>query len=220
MLIDIPFWRIPRYYMDTYLDGSIDDMRLGINLKEAEIVISHVAYPQEEHIPGMNSKAHLIAMLIKIKESPIYKLYIALKEDNVNLVKLILQEKDTNKIGVLMGASCCNSINIIKLLIRNFVNVDDSDDVGWTALGTSIVFGSEEVFRELIKNGADVNSHTLQGVTPLMIAISVASVEMVEVLIKNKANIQAKDCLGRTAINYLEIITDTDIKNRLIAILN
>lgn len=211
MLIDIPFWRIPSYYLDEYLDESVDTMRARISKKEAEVVISQVAYPQEEFIPGMNSKAHLIGIILKMQEPQMYKLYSSLKEDNVFLIKQILQEKDTNKIGILLGAAKCNSLKITQLLIRNFINVDETDDLGWTALATAIVYGNEAVFNELIKNGADINNHTLQGVTPLMLAATKANIVMVKVLLKNKADIHAADRYGNTALKYAEDINSVEI---------
>ena len=102
-----------------------------------------------------------------------------------------------------MNSSLRGHKEIVGLLIEKGANVNDKDNIGWTALMNSSLGGHKEIVGLLIEKGANVNDKCNAGLTALMYAAKRGHKEIVESLIEKGANINDKDNYHRnTALIY------------------
>lgn len=112
---------------------------------------------------------------------------------NVKLVRSALELAIIN--------SSNDSLEIIKLLIKNGAAVNQAALFDKTPLYAAINSGKLEVVRLLIETKADVNLASLVDESPLCTAIKLKNLKMIELLLKNGANINTK-IDGQVAIVY------------------
>jgi len=72
--------------------------------------------------------------------------------------------------ALLWAAAEDHGENIVDLLLREGADVTAKDDIGWTALHITALFGHEAVARLLIEKGADVTAKDDRGGTALHVA--------------------------------------------------
>lgn len=76
------------------------------------------------------------------------------------------------------------NVECVQLLLSAGVDVNASDEEGWTALMGASMYGGPDVVRELLTHGANVNARDSQGRTPLSLAISAGHEDIAELLKK------------------------------------
>ena len=91
----------------------------------------------------------------------------------------------------------------VAYFISQGVNVNATDDSGWTALHHAAAHNPDiEVARFLIQRGANVNAADKNGITPLHVAAKFSPDEkMVILLIENRADVNAQDNKGETPLD-------------------
>lgn len=97
------------------------------------------------------------------------------------------------------------SLEIIEILIRNGVSLDEVDENGDTPLLTALFSNSPSpaIIDTLLKGGASPNQPDALGNTPLHSAIlsKSPSLEIIDVLLKNGASLKEKDADGDTPLH-------------------
>lgn len=95
--------------------------------------------------------------------------------------------------GDLHGAALNGDLQIVNESIEQGISVDDTDELGRTALMFAAFNGHNEVIDLLIANGAGVNLENDEGRTSLMFAASGPFPETVLLLIENGADVNRAD---------------------------
>ena len=111
-----------------------------------------------------------------------------------NLVK----NKDAEQIFRIAAKN--NNIEIVELLLGVGINVNNVDDLGYTALIWASQRGQAEIVRILIEHGANVNAVGHNGVSALILASQYGRTETVRILLENGANINIRDKAGTNAL--------------------
>lgn len=78
--------------------------------------------------------------------------------------------------------------------IMGFVN--QSDELGFTALHTAAIFDRSDLAKILLKHGADINASSQSGITPLHDACRFSSPECVKLLLKSGADPTKRNSAG------------------------
>jgi ankyrin repeat protein len=95
------------------------------------------------------------------------------------------------------------SLEFIKVLLENGLNIMDKDEDGLSAIDIAIKFKREDVVNFCIENGMDINSTSRKsGITPILLASCFNNISMVELLLKHGADINALDNNGMSAKDY------------------
>jgi len=95
------------------------------------------------------------------------------------------------------------SLEFIKVLLENGLNITDVDDDGLSAIDIAIKFKREDVVNFCLENGMDINATSRKsGITPVVLASCFNNIEMVELLLKHGADINALDNNGMSAKDY------------------
>lgn len=93
------------------------------------------------------------------------------------------------------------SLEIAELLVKAGADVNETDDLGRTALFLAAEnCNSGKIIRYLVKRGANVNARTDSGSTPLMSAAYAENPESINTLIECGADVTAKDNYGMNAL--------------------
>ena len=138
----------------------------------------------------------------------------------VDRLKSILKE-EVNLKGTLLSVCCSQSTDhktqkgIIKLLLKNGVNINEIDKNGVTPIHRAVRFRNPKIVQFLIKNGADVNSIDKRSKsTPLHRAVVSSGapstkgktkevIEIIKILIASGADPKIKNKLGKTPLDYV-----------------
>ena len=71
----------------------------------------------------------------------------------------------------LMRAVASYDIYQVKAVLDTGVDINEQDELGYTAIMYSPYYGSEEIIKLLLENGADVNMKNKMGVNALMLSL-------------------------------------------------
>jgi ankyrin repeat protein len=93
---------------------------------------------------------------------------------------------------------------IREILIKKYVNVNDVNDYGSTALIIAASKGYVDIINELIIYGADLNVQNKILGSALMYAAANGHINAVESLISSGANVNLENEKGRTALDYAQ----------------
>ena len=93
----------------------------------------------------------------------------------------------------LRGAALNGDFQIVNESIDQGISVDDTDELGRTALMFASFNGHSEVIQFLIANGAEVNLENDEGRTSLMFAASGPFSQTVSLLLENGADVNRSD---------------------------
>jgi ankyrin repeat protein len=104
-------------------------------------------------------------------------------------------------LAALAKAVVCNDEKAVLELLRRGVDVNEKDDMGWTALRQASVRGYTDMARLLLDNGADVNQKGRSGATALMDASWRGHVVTARLLIGRGADVNAVNDYGTPALN-------------------
>lgn len=118
----------------------------------------------------------------------------------------------------LRGAAFTGDLQTVNASIEQGVSVDETDELGRTALMFAAYNGHNEVIDLLIENGAEVNLENDEGRTSLMFAASGHFTETVRLLIKNGAELNMQDSVeGWSALMYAAAEGNNDVVELLLA---
>ncbi len=119
--------------------------------------------------------------------------------DNNTLSSSIINQ-NFNSITPLYAASMNGYVDIVELLIKHKVDVNQPDEYGTTPLSIASQKGHIKVVKLLLKYNADINKANNKGDTPLLVASKQDNVYLVELLLKYKANANASNKDGLTPL--------------------
>ena len=102
----------------------------------------------------------------------------------------------------------------IRFLIQRGANPNIRNNAGVTPLQLATRLGFVEGAEELIKGGAQVNVADQTGETPLIAAVHQRNVELVRRLLAEGADPDRNDNSGRSARNYMELMTGNSLLAR------
>ena len=136
-------------------------------------------------------------------------LSIAVEHGNIELVKWFLEgSADVDKMAkMLFLAISKRNDNMVKALLENGANVNETGEGGWTALMQASFLGESDIVQTLLNNDAEFNRkgttpHQAEDCSALMLAASDGHTEVVRVLLKAgaKDNVNWKGFGGVTAL--------------------
>lgn len=106
---------------------------------------------------------------------------------------------DADDLSPLMMASYADRTKIVKLYIKNGVNVNKKNRNDYTALHFASFYGNFEIVSLLLDAGANINALTNAGQTPLMIASYYGNAKTAKILLSKGADPHIKDFAGNSA---------------------
>jgi ankyrin repeat protein len=135
---------------------------------------------------------------------------VAIRKDNEVAFKLLTAtDSISNLKDYIRLASAQESALIMKQIIENGGNVNDTLVNGHSVLMYSASFGSYEVFETLLKNGANVNqTRKVDNWNALLLAAFNGEIKKVQLLLEYGADKTHKDKNGRTAYDLVDSIYD------------
>ena len=82
------------------------------------------------------------------------------------------------------------------LINRLGVDIDHSDELGYTALHHAALSGFEDIVETLLEAGIDVNAQSVQFGTPLHLAAAKSRTAVVDLLIRYRADVNVLSKVG------------------------
>jgi len=143
-----------------------------------------------------------------IENDSVAKLKSLIKQGaDLNKAILIGEEydlEDYDEISPLFYAIRKNaSLEMIKVMLENGVDLHMTDADGISALDMAIKFKRKDLVRFCIDRGIDLNSTKRRsGILPLLLSCCFNDTELVQMLLDNGADINATDPLGMSAKDY------------------
>ena len=117
----------------------------------------------------------------------------------------------------LMAAAGNGEMFVVKALLDRGVDINFSDNFGFTALMFAARRGHGDMVRLLLAGGADVNVRSkLLGYTALMSAITSRKIIIIKDLLNAGADINVRSDDGNTVLTYAEELGDSRILRLLI----
>ena len=137
-----------------------------------------------------------------------------IKKPSKEVIKNLLADgPDTT----IVEASKNGRINIVKILIAKGVDINTTDDVGYTSISYAALKGHIEIVDLLVGYGADVNIRNHWGGTALVQAVFFGHIDIAKILIDNGANmnvsIQGDSLVVYAAKNGYDDLVDHLINN-------
>jgi Zn-dependent protease with chaperone function len=102
----------------------------------------------------------------------------------------------------LMNAASENDTEMIRTLLADGADVEETDEEGSTALHWAVYYGQLESAALLLEHGANPNTIDSYDSSPLMSAVTNEDVQMAELLLEFGADPVLKDSEGYTAYDY------------------
>jgi ankyrin repeat protein len=117
----------------------------------------------------------------------------------------------------LRGAALSGDRETVRQSTEQGIFVDDTDELGRTALMFASFNGHKDVMELLIENGADVNMKNEEGRTPLMFAASGPFPEAVSLLLEEGADANQSDSVENwTPLMYAAAEGNEDVVSLLL----
>ena len=102
----------------------------------------------------------------------------------------------------LFSAAEEGDVNMIKALIKKGVDVNATDEDGWSPLHMAAAKDHSEVIKVLLSHGADVNAKNKWGRTPLHMAAANDCSEVAKLLISHGGDVNARDKDGKSPLHF------------------
>jgi ankyrin repeat protein len=102
----------------------------------------------------------------------------------------------------LCNAALSGELPSVQSLLKQGVNINASQEGGWTALMNATLQGHLPVVKTLIDEKADLDLKDHGGFTALMYAASYNRIQIAEELVKAGSNLDVTDNSGRTIAHY------------------
>jgi len=106
-------------------------------------------------------------------------------------------------------------LEVVRILIENGADVNDSTGIGETALMFAVEKGHNDIASLLIENGADINAQDIYQRTALMRASASGNVAMVSYLIEKDADVNLKDKQDKFALDFAKKFEYQDVVDLL-----
>lgn len=152
-----------------------------------------------------------------------YQFLEAVKERDGDTVTEMLNEPGTTVVNTRDITTGDTGLHIvtgrrdvlwIRFLCQRGANPNVRNNAGVTPLQLATRLGFVEGVEELLKRGAQVNVADSQGETPLIAAVHQRNVALVRLLLANGANPDRNDNSGRSARDYLGLMTGNTLLAR------
>nr|XP_034184113.1 uncharacterized protein LOC117606144 isoform X1 [Osmia lignaria] len=169
------------------------------------------------HIAALYGRANIVKFFVEETELCIddrdnnkkTPLHTAAENGNKNTVEILLMNganintQDLISYPPSLSAVRNNHIDVVKVLLKNEVDVDFTQSVGgFSMLHVAAEFGHQEIVDFLLKKGANVNARNDRGGIPLHTAALNGHLEVVNTLILNGADVNARVLHGCTSLHY------------------
>jgi len=130
---------------------------------------------------------------------------------NRNVVDRVLRAQEGST--ALTAAAAADCEECVRLLLDRGADAKASSKSGLTALLPAAYGGNPVVVKLLLDAGADVNATDERGFTPIMMAVNskAKNVEVVRLLLEHGADVRAKDSAGRTAADWAQTGSRSEI---------
>eukprot|EP00833_Pecoramyces_ruminatium_P018011 jgi/Orpsp1_1/1192043/evm.model.d7180000090145.2 len=197
---DIFEYLIDNYNINAFIDEIIKEIIINDKLDLLKILISRDAI---KNIKEENN-------LIFLKEAIIF--------DNEKIIKYLIKNKfkvyniNNEIIEIII---CNNRLNILKILIPGYLNINNEDIDGNTALIYAIKYQNFEIIKYLVDNGADMNVVNKK-INVIYHLINNNNIDILKYLVDNNLNINKKDQYGQTLLGYSISLKNEQIINFLI----
>jgi len=105
------------------------------------------------------------------------------------------------------------SLEFIKLMLENDVDLFQVDSDGISALDMAIKFKRKDVIQLCLDHGFDLNSTKRKsGITPVMLAACFSDTEMMQILLDAGGDINAVDSSGMSPLDYARKLGQKQMK--------
>ncbi|KAH9492624.1 hypothetical protein Btru_024102 [Bulinus truncatus] len=112
-----------------------------------------------------------------------------------------LEERDANGDSILIHAVKGGHVDIVRALLKKYVDVDVPGQDGKTALYCAVEKGYTEIVKLLLQSNPDTELSTKDDDTPLLRAVRMRNEECVRLLLEKGAKVSACDKRGDTALH-------------------
>ena len=152
-----------------------------------------------------------------------YKFLEAVKERDGDAATEMLNEPGTQVVNTRDITNGDSGLHIVvarrdvlwvRFLLQRGANPNIRNNEGLTPLQLATRLGFIEGAEELIQKGAEVNVADSQGETPLIAAVHQRNIEMVRRLLAQGADPDHNDNSGRSARNYMELMSGNSLLAR------
>lgn len=114
----------------------------------------------------------------------------------------LVDEKQKKDFSELMNAATTGDTDKIDLLIKNGINLNESDETGLNPFMAAAYSGEVNVLRQLFEAEVPIDSKDSSGYTALMFASNSNQLSCVKYLVENGANINEIDKDGSTPLMF------------------
>lgn len=108
---------------------------------------------------------------------------------------------EKGKLDELIKAAEQSDLGAINRALDTGIDVNGTDNEGWTALGTAASFGTLKAVQLLLSRGANVDGRHGDGRTPVFRAAASGSLEIARLLVERGADVNAQDSEGHVPLN-------------------
>ena len=154
-----------------------------------------------DHIELTNEDYTLINIVAHSGNKEILELFLAKRFDANGIYRLAIQEEN---------------IEMVRLLLENGANIDQTDELGNTPLFITAYKGNIGMVNLLLEKGAKIDQATKLGHNPLLIAANKEDTEMVKLLLEYGADINHQDNEGFTALHLAALKGRTEMVKLLL----
>ena len=149
-----------------------------------------------------------------------YEFLEAIKDRDGNAVTEMLSQPGTQLINTrdltngdtgLHVVTARRDVTWVRFLLQRGANPNIRNNEGLTPLQLAVRLGFVEGAEELLKRGAQVNIGDRQGETPLITAVHQRNAALVRELLSKGADPDHNDNSGRSARDYLELMTGNSL---------
>ena len=130
--------------------------------------------------------------------------FIAVQHGNINLVKWFLRRGYKVPLGALFQAISQQNHDMVKVLLQNGANVNETGESGWTALMQASYLGDSAIISTLLNNERkpDVDHLDRGKNSALMLAALHKHADVVSLLLMAGAKVNLRGNSGRTALFF------------------
>ena len=150
-------------------------------------------------IKSFESKKHSIDILLCL--SQLYKKEVVINKVFMDFInENILDINEKNKL--ILSAAHFNSVDSVKFLLSQEVNINYANKSGNTALFMATMEGNYDIVKLLIDHGADINNTNNENASVLQEATEQGNINIIKLLVDNGANIYHEDNNGFSILIY------------------
>lgn len=156
-----------------------------------------------------NNHSDITTMVLEMN-APVSSAFIeAACTNNVQVMRSLMTHgaklKDEDHLGslALRKAASTESLDAVKLLLSESIDVSETDTDGRSAIHAVAIGGVVEMMRNILNlPGFDINARDNEQQTALILAVRFDHVKLVRELCLKKADVTLADFQGRTALHY------------------